>query len=70
MGVAFKTETFTENTILNATEWTIYLYGEFQMEWGPEKVGTATALDKSWITFYWGSSSRESRIEDMAFTYG
>jgi len=67
MGVSFKTETFTENTILNATEWNIYLYGEFQMEWGPLG-GKSPPEDKVALTFYWGSSNEESRIENMIFT--
>jgi hypothetical protein len=67
MGVAFKTETFTENTILNATKWNIYLYGEFQMEWGPLST-MSPPQDKAALTFYWGSSNEESRIEDMIFT--
>jgi hypothetical protein len=61
MDVAFKTETFTENRILNATEWTIYLYGEFQMELGPLGLGTPPGQDKAAITFIWGSNNEESR---------
>lgn len=67
MGVAFKTETFTENTILNATKWTIWLYGEFQMEWGPQLV-MSPPQDKVALTFDWGSENTESRIENMIFT--
>jgi len=66
MDVVFKTETFTQNTLLNATTWTIYLYGKFQMLWGPLGLGMP---NKAFITFYWGSSSRESRIENMIFSY-
>jgi parallel beta-helix repeat protein len=69
MGVAFKTETFTENTILNATKWNIYLYGEFQMEWGPLRT-MSPPEDKAALTFRWGSSNEESHIEDIVFTFG
>jgi len=32
MGVTFKTETITENTILNAARWNIYLWGSYYVE--------------------------------------
>jgi len=70
MGVAFKTETFTENTILNATEWTIYLYGEFHMEWGPLGAGTPPGQNRAAITFIWGSNDEKSRVDDIVFTFG
>jgi hypothetical protein len=70
MNVAFKTETFTENTILNATTWTIILHGEFHMESGPLNVGPNGFDNRASIRFSWGSESRESRIEDMTFTHG
>jgi parallel beta-helix repeat protein len=70
MGVAFKTETFTEDTILNATEWTIYLYGEFHMEWGPLGPGTPSQQNRVEITFIWGSNDEKSRVDDIVFAFG
>lgn len=67
MNVAFKTETFTQNTILNATTWTIYLWGQHHILYGPLGPGWD---NRSSTTFRWGSSSEESRIEDMIFTTG
>lgn len=64
MGVEFKTYNFTENTILNATTWTIYLWGEFDIT-NPRR---GPPGGRSYITFKWGSSSRNSRIVDMIFT--
>jgi parallel beta-helix repeat protein len=64
MGVIFKTATFIENTILNATDWTIYLYGSYYVQGGPlGPMGPGGS--SSSISFSWGSDSRESRIEDM-----
>ncbi len=68
-GVAFKTETFAENTILNATTWTIFLYGTYYTEWGPTGP-LGPPGNRSSIEFCWGSSREESRIEDMKFTHG
>jgi parallel beta-helix repeat protein len=64
MNVAFKTETFTENTILNTTTWTICLYGCLS-QFNPLSF---PPLEKTHIMFFWGSSSWESRIEDIIFT--
>jgi hypothetical protein len=64
MGVTFKTATFTENTILNATDGTIYLYGSYYVQGGPlSPMGPGGS--RSGISFSWGSGSRKSRIEDM-----
>jgi len=63
MNVAFKTKNFTENTILNATAWTIYLYGAYTTLWGPLGPGDNTSS----MTFLWGSESKESRIQNMSF---
>jgi len=70
MSVVFKTETFSENTMLNATTWTIGLYGEYQMDWGPLRGRAPPGQNKGVIRFYWGSEDEKSRIEDMAFTHG
>jgi hypothetical protein len=71
--VVFKTETFTENTILNSSTWTITLYGDFYVEGGPLKLMGLSSLmglgSRSAIGFSWGSSSYPSRIEDMSFTH-
>jgi hypothetical protein len=67
MNVAFKTRTFTEDTILTATTWTICLYGEYHMEWGP--LGPP-GQNRCSIEFYWGSEDEESKIIDMIFTQG
>lgn len=66
MGVTFKTETFTENTILNASRWNICLYGSYYVQGGPLKgpLGPPGG-QKSGISFSWGSPTRPSRIEDM-----
>lgn len=74
MGVTFKTETFTENTILNATRWNIILYGSYYVQGGPLK-GPLGGLggfigQRSAISFSWGCSARESCIEDVTFTAG
>jgi len=74
MGVTFKTETFTENTILNATRWNIILYGSYYVQGGPLK-GPLGGLggpigQRSAISFSWGCPARESRIEDTTFTAG
>jgi len=71
MGVTFKTENFTDNTILNAANWTIYLWGSYYIQGGPLKgpLGGPGGF-RSGISFGWGCSARESRIEDMIFTYG
>lgn len=68
MNVAFKTETFNETTILNATTWTIFLYGFYYVQNGPLR--GPPGGNKASITFLWGSSSKESRIEDMTFICG
>jgi len=65
MNVAFKTETFTQNTVLNSTTWTIYFYGYFY-QWEPRAKGPPSGV-RSTIIFRWGSSSKESRIENMSF---
>jgi len=66
MGVAFKTETFAheraQNTVLNATTWAIYFYGYFY-QWEP--LGPPGV--RSTIRLFWGSSSKNSRIENMTF---
>jgi len=66
MGVTFKTETFGQNTILNATTWTICLYGSYYIEGtGPLGILAPLVGTKSGLSFMWGCSARESRIEDM-----
>lgn len=66
MGVTFKTETFGQNTILNATRWNIYLYGSYYVQGGPLKGPLGgPGGQRSGISFSWGCSARKSRIEDM-----
>jgi len=59
-GVAFKTKTFGDNSTLNSTTWSIYLYGRFFIEWNPNAV--------SRLIFYWGSQDGASRIENIVYT--
>lgn len=68
--VDFKTETFGQNTMLNATTWNVYLWGSFTYEFGPLGPWTPPGSSKARIRFDWGSSARESRIKDMTFTSG
>lgn len=64
MGVAFKTETFNQNTILTATTWTIVLCGSFT-QFNPRGPPSSWSM----IKFFWGSSTKNSRIENMTLTY-
>jgi len=67
MDVIFKTEIFGQNAILKATDWTIYLWGSYYVE-GTGPLGILAppgGWTRSAISFSWGCSARESRIEDM-----
>jgi hypothetical protein len=64
MDCAFRTETFPHDTILNATTWTIKLYG------GLTQFAPLGPLERTHLAFFWGSSTKESRIENMSlFTH-
>jgi len=70
LDVNFRTENFTDNTILNATAWNISLWGCYTYLLGPRGPGRPPGSSKATIAFHWGSTSRESCIEDMIFTSG
>jgi len=72
MEVTFRTENFTDNTILNATTWNISLWGCYTYQEGPLRIQDLGGGlgSQATIAFHWGSPTKESCIEDMIFTSG